>query len=102
MRKRKNMFSIVQNIEDFNNRICYRSGAAAGTELHHIFGASNKANSEKYGLLVYLRHDLHNEPPDGVHHNKKANLKLKQAAQRAFMANYPNEDFLKIFGRNYL
>ena len=40
-------------------------------EKHHVFGAANRQNSEKYGLTVWLCHKHHNEPPEGVHFNRR-------------------------------
>lgn len=85
-----------------DKRECYFSRYTGALEKHHIFGASNRGKSEKYGLWVYLRHDLHNEPPEGVHFCRAADLELKQAAQKRFNEVYPGLDFIEIFGRNYL
>jgi hypothetical protein len=52
--------------------------------------------------VVYLCHHCHNEPPNGVHFNRKTMDWLRAKGQQAFMEKYPNEDFVKIFGRNYL
>lgn len=74
-------------------------------EKHHIYGAANRNKSEKYGLWVWLDHDHHNENvrnDAGVHFNKERDLNLKQAAQRAFTAAYPELDFVELFGKNYL
>lgn len=81
---------------------CYICGTSNWIEKHHIFGGANRKNSEKYGLYVNLCHTHHNEPPNGVHHNRSNDIKLKQEGQRRFKKAYPNLDFLKIFGRNYL
>lgn len=78
------------------------SGRTDSLEYHHIFGGSNRKWSEKYGLTVWLTHDEHNEPPWGVHHCQTTNRSLQRAGQKAFMEHYPNLDFIKIFGRNYL
>lgn len=77
-------------------------GALDGLERHHIYGGANRRNSAKYGLWVWLRHDLHNEPPDGVHFNIDNNRLLQRIGQRAFALRYPDENFTEIFGRNYL
>ena len=53
-------------------------------------------------MWVSLRHDLHNEPPDGVHFNIDHNRLLQRIGQRAFELRYPDENFTEIFGRNYL
>lgn len=78
------------------------SGRTDNLEYHHIFGSSNRKWSEKYGLTVWLTHDEHNEPPFGVHHCKAANRSLQRAGQLKFQETYPELDFMKIFGRNYL
>lgn len=99
---RNKLFSIVQDPEDFESRKCFQTGSTYWTELHHIFGGPNRKNSEKYGLMVYLGHYVHNEPPNGVHHNKRANDQLRRMGQRAFERHYPDLDFKSIFGRNFL
>lgn len=81
---------------------CYMCGSVRWLELHHIFGGSNRKKSTKYGLVVYLCHSCHNEPPLGVHFNKKRMNWLREKGQLAFMQHYPNKDFLKEFGKNYL
>lgn len=90
------MKSIMQT-----ERESYLSGRIDSLEKHHVFGGSNRKWSEKYGLWVYLTHDEHNEPPNGVHHNRAIRLRLQRDAQRAFEAQYPDLEFIKIFGRNY-
>ena len=96
-RRYKDAPSILQDEKE-----CFLSGTLEGLERHHIYGGANRRNSAKYGLWVWLRHDLHNEPPDGVHFNAANNRILQGIAQKAFMLRYPDKDFIKIFGRNYL
>lgn len=91
------MKSIMQNEKE-----CYFCGSNNWLEEHHIFGASNRKKSEKYGLTVYLCHNCHNEPPFGVHHCAERMLKLHQDGQRKFEETHSREEFLKLIGRNYL
>lgn len=91
------MKSIIQT-----EKLCYITGSATGLERHHIFGGANRQHSERYGLTVWLRHDWHNEPPYGVHHNRPFMERLHREGQRAFERAYPELDFKEIFGRNYL
>jgi len=91
------MHSIISN-----EKKCYLCGSSRWLELHHVFGGANRNKSTKYGLVVYLCHNCHNEPPLGVHHNRERMVYLRQIGQQAFMKHYPNKDFLKEFGRNYL
>lgn len=91
------MHSIVSN-----EKKCYLCGSSRWLELHHIFGGPNRNKSTQYGLVVYLCHHCHNEPPLGVHHNRERMVYLKLIGQQAFMKHYPEKNFLKEFGRNYL
>lgn len=86
------MKSIIQN-----RRECLLCGSTQ-VEEHHIFGAFNRKKSEKYGLKVWLCRTHHNDahsPSSGVPDY------LHRLGQIAFSKTY-NEDFLSIFGRNYL
>jgi len=83
-------------------RECYICGSTYWLERHHVFGASNRDNSEKYGMVVDLCHFCHNEPPNGIHHNRTNELKLKREFQQRFQDEHPELNFIEIFGRNYL
>jgi hypothetical protein len=39
---------------------------------------------------------------EGVHFNTELDKKLKAYTQRCFKEVYPDKDFLKIFGKNYI
>lgn len=90
------MKSIIQS-----ERECFICGSPY-VEEHHIFGGPYRKKSEQYGLKVFLCHCDHNEPPNGVHHNKATMQYFHELGQRAFEKHYPNKDFRKEFGRNYL
>lgn len=92
------MKSIITN--DMNH--CYLCGSSNWIEVHHIFGGPNRNNSTKYGLVVPLCHYCHNEPPNGVHHNRERMDQIKKIGQEAFVKAYPDKDFLEIFHKNYL
>lgn len=81
---------------------CYFTGTAP-VERHHIWGGSNRKNSEKYGFVIPLRPDLH---PNGAQAGKNAveiDLELKQMAQEYFEKYYgTREDFRRIFGKSVL
>lgn len=59
---------------------------------------------KKYGLVVDLCHKCHNEPPDGLHHNKDVMLKLHQYGQKKVMQEqgWTIERFRQEFRKNYL
>ena len=92
--------SIIQTEKE-----CYITGSTDNLHEHHIiYGTGQRKLSEKYGLKVWLRADWHNMSDYGVHFNKKLDTELKQMAQKKAMKVYgwSIEDFIKIFGRNYL
>lgn len=93
------MKSIIQS-----EKVCYITGRTDQLEEHHIFGGRpNRKNSEKYGLKVWLTHDYHNEPPYGVHHNKKFMNELHRLGQMKFEEHYGSrEEFRRIFGKSWL
>ena len=73
------------------------------TDMHHmISGTANRKLSEKYGLKVRLCIPHHTAGPEAVHLNHETMEILQKEAQRAFEKHYPNLDFRKIFGINYL
>lgn len=72
-------------------------------EEHHIFGGANRKLSEEYGLKVYLCQEHHREGPEAVHKNAKTRDTIQQIGQQAFEnAGHRREEFMKIFGRNWL
>lgn len=86
-----------------DEKVCYISRRTHFLEKHHIFGAANRSLSEKYGLWVWLNHHWHNEPPNGAHFNRQTMDYLHRKGQLAFeKVHGTREDFMRIFGRNYL
>lgn len=89
---------------------CYICGKMGPTEKHHVFGGPNRPLSEKDKLFVYLCHDCHNEPPDGVHFDKNRRRWLQGKAQEEYEQQKieqgctPEEArslFMQRYGRNY-
>ena len=79
--------------------VCGRPNA----ECHHvIYGNSNRKWSDKYGLVVGLCSEHHRGSDISPHFNRDFDLQLKQYAQERFQEEYPDLDFIKIFGKNYL
>lgn len=81
---------------------CFYTGNTP-VERHHIFGASNRDRSEKYGFVVPLSPELH---PNGAMAGADAKLidtVLKLKAQKYYEEHYGSrDDFIKEFGRSYL
>lgn len=92
-----------KSIMNTEKGVCYICGNNKGFELHHVFGASNRKKSDKYGLTVYLCHNCHNAPPNGVHFNVENARRLKAKAQKMAMQYYKwdTEQFRMIWGRSY-
>lgn len=100
------MRSIMQEKQDHTCYLCmmlHSDFSAKQTQEHHvIFGTANRRLSEKYGLKVYLCLAHHEEGKEAVHKNATNALILKKNAQRAFEKRWPDLDFRKIFGKNFL
>jgi hypothetical protein len=97
------MDSVIQK----NKSKCFLCGGGAFEPLdrHHCFEGSNRKNSEKYGLVVWLHHHkCHLYGESAVHNNIDAERALKAKAQQKAMEHYnwSMEDWLKIFRKNYL
>ena len=92
------MKSILQNSKE-----CYLCKTTNNIEEHHcLYGIANRKMSERFGLKVYLCSE-HHRGKNGVHGgNKYLDIKLKQLAQSKFEKNHTRDDFIKIFGKNYL
>ncbi len=71
---------------------------------HHIFfGNGRRKLSEKYGCWCFLCGNHHNMTNMSVHMNKFMDLSLKKLCQDEWEKYYgTREDFIRIFGRNYL
>lgn len=86
--------------------LCGRNGTAEPLETHHIFnGTGLRKQSERYGLTVKLcACSCHNGGPNSVHRNQEADRRLKQYGQKKAMEenDWTTEDFIRIFGKNYL
>lgn len=92
------MDSIIQKDKE-----CYVCHTTLCLHSHHIFFGSNRKNSEKYGMKVWLCGKHHNLSSEGVHQNRQLDLHLKKLAQERFEAEYGGKnEFLRVFGKNYL
>jgi hypothetical protein len=85
--------------------LCGRNGSQDRLDVHHIFGGANRKKSERYGLVVHLcHHDCHIFGETAAHKNAETMLALHQYGQRKAMQEngWSVEDFIKVFGKNYL
>lgn len=82
---------------------CFLCGGTVGLEEHHVFSAANRKLSEKYGLKVMLCGEkCHRLGKNSAHMNREVGNSLKRLGQIAFEAKYSHDEFMKIFGKNYL
>lgn len=85
--------------------VCGRNRVAdpCGLEEHHAFGGANRKLSEKYGLKVHICGErCHRNGADAVHRNRKTDLAIKAAAQTVFESEHSHEEFMRLFGKNYI
>lgn len=92
------MKSIIQTTKE-----CYVCKTTFNLQDHHIiYGTSNRKQSEKYGLKVWLCQE-HHTGSTGVHFNKSLDNHLKKLAQEHFEAEYGTREYFRsVFGRSYL
>lgn len=95
--------SIIQTDRDYCF-ICGRNARAEywGLDEHHCFFGASRSKSEQYGLKVYICHDRCHL--NGVHKNAELDRELKAKAQAIAMEYYgwDTNQFIEIFGKNYL
>lgn len=82
--------------------VCEYCNKNPAAERHHIIHGTkvNKKLSEKYdrACMINLCRECHSK----VHHvGGELDLILKKQAHRKFKEEYPEEDWFKIFGKNY-
>ena len=86
-----------------DSKQCWVCGRTDQLHDHHvIFGTSNRKQSEKYGLKVWLCYE-HHTGNQGVHFNRELDLELKKLAQTYFEGHYGSrDDFRTEFGKSWL
>ena len=78
---------------------CFITGILVDLDRHHVFAGSRRKASEKFGCWVWLRHDIHMELHD---RNKALDKMLRRTCQEKFEEIYSHQEFMEIFGRNWL
>lgn len=89
----RNRFSIITN----DLKHCYICKQAKW-ELHEIFGGINRQSSMKYGLVIPVCRKCHEMIPN----NETLRKNLYEVAKKEFKKHYKSENFIDIFGKNYL
>lgn len=84
-------------------RKCYICGATENLHRHHVFyGTANRKNSEQYDMVADLCFMHHTGSNFSVHHNHDLDIWLKQRFQMKFEEEHSRQEFMDIFGRNFL
>ena len=85
------------------NVYCELCGTEKNVEGHHVFyGTANRRLSEQYGLKMWLCAE-HHRGTNGIHNNREMDLHYKKKYQRKFETEIgAREEFINLFGRNYL
>ena len=90
------MHSIIKG--DEKDR-CYICGKYGEMQTHHLLhGTANRKQADKYGLTVHLCHRCHMR----LHDEGVFDRNLQRIAQKAFEAKYSHEEWMRIFGKNYI
>ena len=91
--------SILQGKEKY----CFACGTTRNLHKHHIYRGMNRQNSEREGCWVWLCVWHHTASPFAVHEDKGFDDGLKALCQQTWeQKKGTHEEFMKIFGRNYL
>lgn len=80
------------------NGRCWVTGTTIDLDKHEIFGGANRQISMKWGMVIELSRKWH----DLAKLDEFVRLFFQKWGQRQFEKMYPEEDFVKIFGTNYL
>lgn len=99
--------SIMHNRQDGTCYLCMllHNDYSRKTHLeeHHVMeGTANRRLSEKYGLKVYLDPEHHRLSRESPHQDKEISDLLHVEAQKAFEKKYSYEQWMQVFGRNYI
>lgn len=90
------MKSILQN-----EKVCFLTGTTKDLDKHHIMNGALRDKSEKYGLWVWLNHDVHMWLHQTAAGAEKAR-ELKAQAQEAFEKEHSHSAWMGAFYKNYL
>lgn len=98
--------SIIQpedNKECFLCRFDKNISNTKNLERHHFMhGTANRKPAEHFGLWGYLCPEHHRTGPDAVHRNREKDYFLQMVAQGRFEKFHSHEEWMEIFGKNYI
>lgn len=92
-KKERNRFSILT--KDLEH--CYICNAKK-EDLHELLGGKNRKISMQYGLVIPVCRKCHGT----IENDETLKKKWHEVAQKEFKKYYKSENFVQIFGKNYL
>ena len=95
----RNRFSIITN--DLEHcYLCTKQGIKniPKDDLHELIEGKNRQVSMKFGLVIPICRKCH----EIVTNDKTLQDKLHKVAQKEFKKHYKTENFVQIFGKNYI
>lgn len=92
-KKERNRFSILT--KDLEH--CYICKHKK-EDLHELVGGKNRQVSMQYGLVIPLCRKCHKE----IEEDETLKKKWHEVAQKEFKNYYKSDNFVQIFGKNYL
>lgn len=79
--------------------ICELCGKYLPLEKHHLMnGVGMRKKAEEDGLYIWICRPDHEE----LHHDYQKRYEQKQKAQRIYLKNHTQEEWMKRYHKNYL
>lgn len=78
---------------------CFECDRPAQHTHHLLFGSANRKHSEDFGLTIQLCAECHARLHD---RDNAMALRYRKMGQAAFEYKYSHEEYMRIFGKNFL
>lgn len=87
-----------------DRRECFVCRTTQNLHRHHVYPSGRRKISEREGCWVWLCARHHNMSNDGVHFNHALDIEIRQKCEAAWLQKNgkTTDDFIRVFGRNYL
>lgn len=102
MKRKTDYNGYAQSIFITEPGVCYCCNRETDTVRHEVLGGANRQLSKYWGLWINVCPYCHNLDKESIHLDPERWEFLKPRAQKLFKRAFPEEDFLAIFGKNYL
>lgn len=77
---------------------CFICGSGGALHKHHCLHGIRRKAADKYDLTVWLCPECHQR----LHDRGDGDLMLERLAQRHFEKEHGHDEYMRIFGKNYL